>query len=177
MSCSYGKAPTRQLHSIPIAVSASGHTRKKIDSLDAVIHMQQSPPQKRFLVGLMQLTLHATRPPPPGASRFGARAMSAWSVKTRRAPSRHCRNASVYGRTTTGMHDNEYSPALFGRKSPPKFAQGGMLSCVLSPWPKLRLTFHVQTRLETVIIIPVKVLHGYPYETQKTRRKNLEIDT
>ena len=34
--------------------------------------------------------------------------MSAWSVKTRRAPSRHCRDAGVYGHTATAMHDNEY---------------------------------------------------------------------
>ena len=39
-------------------------------------------------------------------------AMSAWSVKTRRAPSRHCRDASVYGHTPTAMHDIEYPPLL-----------------------------------------------------------------
>ena len=43
----YGKAPTRQLHSIPIAVSGSGNTRKEINSLDAAIYMQESPPKKR----------------------------------------------------------------------------------------------------------------------------------
>ena len=47
----YGKAPMRQLHSNPVAVSGSGHDRKQIDSFDAVIHMQESPPHKRFLVG------------------------------------------------------------------------------------------------------------------------------
>ena len=31
--------------------------------------------------------------------------MSAWSVKTRRAPSRHFTNARVYGHTTTATHD------------------------------------------------------------------------
>ena len=36
-------------------------------------------------------------------------AMSAWSVKTRRAPSRHCRDARVYDHTTTAMHDVEYT--------------------------------------------------------------------
>ena len=41
----------RQLHSNPIAVSGRGHTRKQINSFDAVIHMQESPPHKRFLVG------------------------------------------------------------------------------------------------------------------------------
>ena len=57
----------------------------------------------------MQLTLHATRPTSHGASRV-VLAMSAWSVKTRRAPSRHCKDARVYGHTTTAMHDNEYAP-------------------------------------------------------------------
>ena len=35
-----GKAPTRQLHSIPTATSGSSHTRKQINLLDAVIHIQ-----------------------------------------------------------------------------------------------------------------------------------------
>ena len=55
------------------------------------------------------LTLHATRPTPCGASR-SVQAMSAWSAKTRCAPSRHCRDATVYGHTTTAMHHNEYTP-------------------------------------------------------------------
>ena len=45
-----------------------------------VIHLQESPPQKRFFVG-MQRTLHATRRTPYGALR-SVLAMSAWSVKT-----------------------------------------------------------------------------------------------
>ena len=35
---------------------------------------------------------------------------SVWSVKTRRAPSRYCRDARVRGHTTTAMHDIEYTP-------------------------------------------------------------------
>ena len=49
----------------------------------------------------------------PNTSRFASRlvlAMSAWSVKTRRAPSRHCRDARVYGHTTTAMHDMRVHP-------------------------------------------------------------------
>ena len=53
-----------------------------------------------------------TLPPPhtsaqhlTGASRF-VHAMSAWSIKTRRAPFRNCRDARVYGHTTTTvMHE------------------------------------------------------------------------
>ena len=42
---------------------------------------------------------------------LGARTMSAWSMKTRRAPSRHCMDAKAYGHTTTVMHDdNGYTP-------------------------------------------------------------------
>ena len=52
----------------------------------------------------MQLTLHATRRTPHGVSSL-AQALSALSVKTRRAPSRHCREARVYGHATTAMHE------------------------------------------------------------------------
>ena len=51
----------------------------------------------------MQSTLHATSRTPHGASRL-MQAMSAWSVKTRRASSRHCTDARVYGHATTAMH-------------------------------------------------------------------------
>ena len=51
----------------------------------------------------MQFTLHATRRTPHGASRL-VQAMSAWLVKTRRAPSRHSRDPRVYGHTTTAMN-------------------------------------------------------------------------
>ena len=86
----YGKAPKRELHSNPIAISESGHTEQQINPFDAVIHTQESPPHKRFLVytGRMQLILHATRQTPYGASRL-VLAISAWSLKTRRASSRH----------------------------------------------------------------------------------------
>ena len=57
----------------------------------------------------MHLTLHATRRAPHGASRL-VQTMSALSAKTRRAPSRRCRDASAYGHTTTAMHDIEYAP-------------------------------------------------------------------
>ena len=55
------------------------------------------------------VTLHATRRTPHGTSRF-LRAMSAWLVKTRRAPSRHCRNARVYRHTPTAMHEMSSPP-------------------------------------------------------------------
>ena len=57
----------------------------------------------------MQLTIRSTRRTPHGALRF-AQATSAWSVKIRRAPSRHSGDARVYGHTTTGHAQTEYIP-------------------------------------------------------------------
>ena len=108
----YGKASMRQLHRNPIAVSGSGHTGKKINSFDAAIHMQESPPSQAVL-RRMQLTLHATRRTTHGSSRL-VLAMSAWSAKIRRNPPRHCRDARVYGHTTTAMHHTEYTPGAAG---------------------------------------------------------------
>ena len=94
-----GKALMRQLHSNPIAASGNGHTGKQISPFDAAFHMQESPAHKAVL-SRMQLTLHGTRRTLQGAARL-VLAISAWSVKTRRAPSRHCRDTMVYGHTTT----------------------------------------------------------------------------
>ena len=76
----YGKGPTNQLHSKPIAVSGSGHTRKRIKQLT----LSSVCKKTRLKIGLsrMQLTLHATRPTPHGASCL-VQATSSWSVKTR----------------------------------------------------------------------------------------------
>ena len=42
--------------------------------------------------------------------RFALGAVSLWSVKTRRAPSRRCRDAKVSGHTTTAMHHTIIPP-------------------------------------------------------------------
>ena len=106
--CLYGKAHTRQIHTIPTAVSGSGDTRKQVNSLDAC-HPHPTLSRKPFLAGcsspFMRLAQHLT------ALRAWCKQMSAWSVKTRRAPSRHCREARAYGLTTTAMHNNEYTPS------------------------------------------------------------------
>ena len=60
----------------------------------------------------MQLTLHATRRTPHGASGL-AQAMSAWSAESRPAPSRRCRDARVYIHSTTAMHDMSTPPVSF----------------------------------------------------------------
>ena len=79
--------------------------------------MCKSASQAVLINSRMQLTLHATRPPPHGASRL-VQATPAWSVKTRHTPSRHCRDARAYGHTTTAIHEIEcispieYPPSL-----------------------------------------------------------------
>ena len=70
----------------------------------------------RAFFGRMQFTLHATRRTPHGASRL-VQAMFAWLVKTRRVPSRHSRDARVYGHTTTGHAQTEYPPPSAPRES------------------------------------------------------------
>ena len=97
----------------PTAISGSAHTGKQAKQVNAVVHMQESTHNvpksaSQAVLSRMQLTLHATRRSPHGASCL-AQAMLAWSVKTRHAPSRHCRDTRVYGQTTTAMHDNEYT--------------------------------------------------------------------
>ena len=98
------------VHGTPTAVSGSCHTGNKINPLK-LSSVCKSVPQAGF--SRMKLTLHATRRTPHGASRL-VHAMSVWSVKTRHAPSRHCRDARVYGHTTTAMNEIEYT-----RPSPP----------------------------------------------------------
>ena len=86
--------------------------------IDAVIHIywyaRKSASQAVLI--RMQPTLYATPGTPQGASRL-VLAMSAQSMKTRRAPTRRCRNARVCGYTTTTMHDNEHTPPYCGAKT------------------------------------------------------------
>ena len=86
----------------------------------------------------MQLALHATRPTYHGVSRL-VQTVSAWSVKTGRAPPRHCRDARVYGHTTTAMYDNECTPpppslSLFCFYTASSLIVARILSPCSSPW-------------------------------------------
>ena len=73
-------------------------------------HPYASKSASQAVLSRMQFTLHATRRTTHGALHL-VLAMSAWSVKTLRAgPSRHCRDARVYGHTTRVVLDNEYTP-------------------------------------------------------------------
>ena len=76
-------------------------------------HLYARKSASQAVLRRIQLTLRATRRAPHGASRV-VQAMSAWSVKLRRAPSCHCRDARVYGHTTTVMHDMSTSPLHLG---------------------------------------------------------------
>ena len=58
---------------------------------------------------MLRLSRRPTRLPPP----------------PRRAPSRRCRDAKVYGHTTTAMHDDEYTPP----PPRPRFRWCGALTC------------------------------------------------
>ena len=69
----------------------------------------RSSSYERWVLGRTQFILHATRRTPHGASHL-VQAMFAWLVKTRRAPSRHSRDARVYGHTTTAMHNLSTPP-------------------------------------------------------------------
>ena len=63
------------------------------------------------VLGRMQLTLHASHPAPPVSLRAWCKqSMPAWSVKDRRALSRHCGGARVYGVTTRAVHDLSTPP-------------------------------------------------------------------
>ena len=98
----------------PIAVSGVVTPENTVQLIGAVIYKQESMHKvlKSFLravLGRMQFTLHAIRRTPHGASRL-VQAMSAWLMKTRRAPFRHSGDARVYGHTTTAMHKLSTTP-------------------------------------------------------------------
>ena len=87
---------------------SSTHTSRRHQLIYVVIQTQETRLQKRFLGGcsspFMRLAQHHT------ALRAWGKKMSAWSVETRCAPSWHCREARVYGHTTSSMHDIENPP-------------------------------------------------------------------
>ena len=89
----------------PLLTPGSGHTGKQINFFEHC-HPYARKSASQAVLSRMQLSLHATHRKPHGASSL-VLAMSAWSVKSRRAPSQHCRDARVYGHATTAMHDIE----------------------------------------------------------------------
>ena len=78
--------------------------------------------------------------------------MSAWSVKSRRALSRQCRDARVYGHTTTAILDNEYTP-------PPSY---GRTTTSIPPIPDLRKAYEKGSILDhTLDIISLHIAAAY----------------
>ena len=84
---------------------------QKINQFIRRCHPYATKSTSKAVLSRMQLTLHATRPTFT-ALRAWCQPMSAWSVKPRCAPSRHCTDARVYGHTTTAMHDVSTPPTL-----------------------------------------------------------------
>ena len=100
----------------------SATSRNKTRSFETVVHVQErthdvheSPPHKWFLVGCSSPLMRLADTPHDASSFVHAR--SAWSVKTKRAPSQHGRHARVYGHSTTAMH--EMSTPFPPRPPPP----------------------------------------------------------
>ena len=92
--------------------------------------MQENPPQKRFLVGcsspFMRLAQHLT------ALRAWCKQCNVclWSVETRRAPSRHFRDAGVFGGVVGGAVSFASSRVICvalprARDRPPREAERG----------------------------------------------------
>ena len=94
LSPRYPGASTERIPPVPVSYPAAPPS--------PVIYI---PPSLRRV----QVTLHATRRTPHGASP-SVQAMPAWVVKTRRAPPRHCRNARAYALKTTAMHETSAPP-------------------------------------------------------------------
>ena len=121
------KASTGQLNSNTHCSLWSVHTRKQSNSLavssisEKVGTRCRSPCYERFVEGCSSPFLRPRRTP-HGASRL-VRAMPACLVKTRRAPSRHSKEARVYGHTTTVMHNLSTPPP----PSPSREFQSGSL--------------------------------------------------
>ena len=115
----------------PLAGQRTGRSRsgnpRPIAKNEPVSHSQNtppplcypraSPPHAWFLAGCSSPFTRLAGHPHVSLCAWCEQSMSAWSVKTRRAPSRHCRDARVYGYTTTAMHDISAPPATH---SPPQ---------------------------------------------------------
>ena len=100
----YGKAPRRQVVCPLLFLEVATPENKSMPWTVSSIQKFAS----NVVLSRMQLTLHATRRTPRGTSRL-VLAMSTWSVKARRPPSRRCGDERVYGHTTTPIDENEYT--------------------------------------------------------------------
>ena len=106
-----GGVPIRSTNGAPSRKGCAVNGRKRLRQAtnEYIPHTPKSV--LRAILGRVQFTLHATRRPPHGASRL-VQSMSAWLVKIQCAPSRHSRDARVYGHTTTAMHKLRTPPPI-----------------------------------------------------------------
>ena len=94
----------RQLHNTPIAVSGSGHTEEYINSSESSIMCESASPA---VLSRMQLTLHS----PNISRRFALGAGNVCLVGEKSDVLRTSiggLQGSIYGYTTTAMHDIGY---------------------------------------------------------------------
>ena len=106
------------MHNTMITPPSPLPPQNQLEPCDDVVHRQESTHKvpksarhKQRLVGCSSPD-HATRRTPRGASRL-VQAWLAWSVKTRRTPSRHGRDAGVCGPTDYGQtHDTTITHGL-----------------------------------------------------------------
>ena len=136
---------TGQLHWKPIAVSGSGHARKNVDAFGAVIHMQENPPHRRFVVGCSPPFMRLAR----DTSRFASRSVPILSVflvgesPTVSVPAwQGCEDLSSYN--YTAIHGMNTPPPL-----PPNASLLPWYKCprrgCLFPSPRLEPPMHRRT--------------------------------
>ena len=114
----YCKAPKRQLYSIPIAVSGSGHYGNDMNSLK-LLYPYASPSHKQFLV-LIGCSSHPSCDSPNTSRRFALGASNVCLVGENPTFSVPVLYEGVRGslvvHTTAAMHDIEYiSPSRWNR--------------------------------------------------------------
>ena len=85
-----------------------------VDDLGTERRQGRRQQQERYINAMRGYfcTSYDTRSRPDPGRTLCETLQEIWSVKTRRAPSRHCRNARVYRHMTSTMLDNEYPPPL-----------------------------------------------------------------
>ena len=135
---------------VPIAVSGMATPENEVQLIGAVIREQESRHKvpksvlRAVLGRRMPFTLHATFRTRHGGSRL-VQAMSVWLVKTRRAPSRHSRDARVEGLWSYdhGHAQTEYTPPPNILPQTSATAENNRtLGTLLGQW----LTYHARRR-------------------------------
>ena len=146
------------MHGVSIAVSGLGEAGQQIKSFGAVSHVHQSTHKEprsasQTASSIMHLTLLATRRTPHCAPRL-VQAMPAWSVRTRRPPSRHRSDLRVYGHVTTAVHGTP-PPTHTGTHTGTHTATHMLIVGMGIPWRFIVL----------VRALPVRTCYGYDWRS------------